>query len=337
MKVFLSWSGDCSHKVALALREWLPSVIQTIEPYVSSEDIDKGARWSIDIANELENSTYGILCVTKENINAPWLMFEAGALSKTMDKTRVSPFLFDVKRSEVDGPILQFQSTIWDKGDIQKLVTGLSKASGNEVLTDERLSKTFDVWYPTLEIEFNKIKELNLNSNYKEVNSGENEVENAKILEEILDLSRVNQKILRDPDHVTKSSFEEIKSSLSDLKERVNRPMGWGSRKRRFDSMFIEDLIHGAPFNKGYSAFLMAISVFRDDTPWVYEAGMDAVKELKSSNPQLSKDDVLMQFEQVIDFSFNHPAVRELSIAKDLRMYARNLPYLLRECYAQNS
>jgi len=90
MKVFLSWSGDLSHKVALTLRDWLPSVIQSIEPYVSSEDIDKGARWSTDIASELADSSYGILCVTKENLHAPWLTFEAGALSKTMDKSYVS-------------------------------------------------------------------------------------------------------------------------------------------------------------------------------------------------------------------------------------------------------
>lgn len=119
MKVFLSWSGDLSHKTALIFRDWLPSVIQSILPYVSSEDIDKGARWSTDIAKELEDSTYGILCVTKENVHAPWLTFEAGALSKTMDKAAVSPFLFDIKRSEVSGPILQFQSTIFEKEDIK--------------------------------------------------------------------------------------------------------------------------------------------------------------------------------------------------------------------------
>lgn len=103
MKVFISWSGNISWKVAVIFRDWLPSVIQSVEPYVSSEDIDKGARWSTDIAKELEDSTFGILCVTKENLEAPWLSFEAGALSKTMEKSFVTPFLFDIKRSEVQG------------------------------------------------------------------------------------------------------------------------------------------------------------------------------------------------------------------------------------------
>lgn len=101
MKVFISWSGDLSHKVAVILRDWLPSVIQSLESYVSSEDIDKGARWSTDISKELEDSSFGILCITRENLDPPWLNFEAGALSKSVDRSRVSPFLFGVKRSDI--------------------------------------------------------------------------------------------------------------------------------------------------------------------------------------------------------------------------------------------
>ena len=197
MKVFLSWSGEQSHKVAVVFRDWFPSVIQSLVPYVSSEDIDKGARWSTDIATELEDSTFGILCVTKDNLNAPWLTFEAGALSKTMDKAFVSPFLFDIKRSEVDGPILQFQSTIFEKEDIRKLLKTLNKACGDDKLTDERLDKAFEVWYPTLEDELNKITP----SSKKEEDAKQKPAaQGNEILEEILELTRLNQKLLRNPE-----------------------------------------------------------------------------------------------------------------------------------------
>jgi hypothetical protein len=131
MKVFLSWSGELSHKIAIELREWLPFVIQSVEPYVSSEDIDKGTRWSIDIAKELENSSFGILCVTPQNLDAPWLNFEAGALSKAFNTASVSPFLFGLKPSDLKkSPLLQFQSTLYDKKDFLKLIYSINNSLG---------------------------------------------------------------------------------------------------------------------------------------------------------------------------------------------------------------
>ena len=214
MKVFLSWSGHKSHQVALILRDWLPSVIQSIMPYVSSEDIDKGARWSTDIAKELEDSTFGILCVTKENLDAPWLLFEAGALSKMMDKSSVCPFIFDLKRAEVRGPILQFQSTVFEKEDVRKLLSTLNKACGEFGLKEELLVKTFEVWWPTLN---ESLEALKSEKTEEEKTSLDKSLRN-EILEEILELSRTNQKILRSPDILFPPEYFEYI-----MKERLDR------------------------------------------------------------------------------------------------------------------
>ena len=93
MKVFISWSGDISHETALAFKGWLPSVIQSIESFVSSEDIAKGGRWTKEIERELQESRFGLVCVNPLNMERPWLVFEAGALSNSLGRGRVCPFL----------------------------------------------------------------------------------------------------------------------------------------------------------------------------------------------------------------------------------------------------
>lgn len=330
MKVFISWSGNKSHKVALVYRDWLPSVIQSIEPYVSSEDIDKGARWSTDIAKELEDSTFGILCVTKENLNAPWLSFEAGALSKTIDKAFVSPFLFDIKRSEIDGPILQFQSTIFQKEDIKKLVKTLNKACGEASIQESRLEKGFDVCYPTLEKELNKLKGV------EDENISKEEEPNgytSEILEEILDLARNNQKLLRNPDPKLTGTIEKISQNISEQRNLLmhNPEMDFKRMSRKFHPMFVDELLHmGMKFGSKHYGFLIALSFFKRDFPWVYDAGKELMDLLKSKSSMATKKEAVMEFRELLDFTVEHPMMREIyGMRKDYRMYLREVPHML--------
>lgn len=332
MKVFLSWSGELSHKVAIIFRDWLPSVIQSIVPYVSSEDIDKGARWSTDIAKELENSTFGILCVTKENVHAPWLTFEAGALSKTMEKAAVSPFLFDIKRSEVSGPILQFQSTIFEREDIKKLMSSLNKACGTETLSDDRLEKAFSVWYPTLEDQLNTLlKTVPASPQQDDANTIDS---SGEILEEILDLTRNNQKLLRNPDGEFVKEVESIKSMLEKLTKRMDSDLEPRRlrRDKKMHPMFIEELLHVSPrFERNLTGFQIAISLFRTDFPWLYDAGLDVARTLRGDTPEEEKKAAVSAFYELVEFTFEHPIMREMYMPdKEMWIMARELPRILR-------
>lgn len=197
MKVFISWSKAQSHQVALAFKEWLPSIIQTIEPYVSSEDTDKGSRWNSEIVKELEQSSYGILCVTKENMAEPWLLFEAGALSNKISQAYVCPFLFDIKPSQVKGPLEQFQSTVFEKEDVRKLVSAINKASGEASLREELLNKTFDKWWPDFETKINALK-AQQPSTLEAVDKAQPD----DVLEKILEIVRINQRLLNTPEQL---------------------------------------------------------------------------------------------------------------------------------------
>jgi hypothetical protein len=157
MKVFISWSGMRSRLIAEALRSWLPRVLQSVRPWMSNEDISAGSRWLSEVSNELSEARVGIICVTPENQANPWLLFEAGALSKTLDQTYVCPILLGLSPSQLSGPLSQFQANQLDHNGIDKILGTLNKALGENHLPSEDLTEIVAVWWPKLEA---RIQEL---------------------------------------------------------------------------------------------------------------------------------------------------------------------------------
>jgi len=137
--------------MAEALRDWLPNVIQAVEPWTSSSDIDAGMRWTPALAEQLQQTQLGIICLTAENMSAPWLLFEAGALSKIIDKARVCPYLLGFEPTEIIGPLAQFHAVKAEKDGTRKLLQTINRAQGDIALPEDRLNKIFEVFWPSLE------------------------------------------------------------------------------------------------------------------------------------------------------------------------------------------
>jgi hypothetical protein len=147
MKVFLSWSGRSSRQIAEILYEWIPRVIQAVEPYLSSQDIEKGERWLSSVSNNLESIDFGIVVLTPTNIAAPWINFEAGALSKKIDRSRLIPVLFEITDTDLVGhPLSQFQYVKLDKEDILRLFRVLNQSSVRP-LPENQFDETFALWF----------------------------------------------------------------------------------------------------------------------------------------------------------------------------------------------
>jgi TIR domain len=157
MKVFISWSGNRSKQLARALFNWIPNVIQSVKPWMS-EEATKGSRWGPEIARELQETRFGIVCVTSENLMSPWLIFETGALSKTLDSTFVCPYLLDLRPADLEGPLAQFQATRANMEDSRRLVASINTALGEgPMLTEIKLQQAFELWWPKLESVLNEI------------------------------------------------------------------------------------------------------------------------------------------------------------------------------------
>ncbi len=153
MKVFLSWSGAKSKATAEVLAIWLPQVIQAVEPWFSPEDIERGARWQDEVGRLLEEAKIGIICLARENLSAPWILFEAGALSKTKE-ARVCTCLLDLAPGDVEYPLAQFQHTQANKDDVHRLVGTINaklQEAGEKPLPPERLTAIFERFWPDLE------------------------------------------------------------------------------------------------------------------------------------------------------------------------------------------
>jgi len=157
MLIFISWSGPRSQYVAEALRLWLKDVMQQLDPWVSSEDIRQGSRWNIDVAKKLEEASFGILCLTRDNLTEPWILFEAGALAKTLAQSHVCPYLIDLKPSDLRGPLVQFQCAQATESDTRKLIHSINKAMGEKALPEDQVDRACRKWWPDLDAALHRV------------------------------------------------------------------------------------------------------------------------------------------------------------------------------------
>jgi hypothetical protein len=157
MKVFISWSGDRSKRIAELLDDWIQCVIQAVNPWMSSKDIDRGALWFTEITDQLANTSIGIVCITKENRNKPWILFEAGALAKGLTSNRVCTFLIDLAATDLENPLAQFNHTFPTKESIWELVRTINLTLKENALKESVLLKVFDTYWPQFEKEFKEI------------------------------------------------------------------------------------------------------------------------------------------------------------------------------------
>jgi len=121
--VFISWSKSASLEIAKLLKPFLEDVLGTATIFMS-QAMEGGSRWAMEIPQHLEICNAGLVLVTPENRHEPWLHFEAGALSKHIDGSRVVPLLCGSSVGEIQGtPLSMFQAKNFDHDDLLEICT----------------------------------------------------------------------------------------------------------------------------------------------------------------------------------------------------------------------
>lgn len=192
MKVFISWSGPHSKKCAEILRDWIKCALQASEPWISSKDIDKGTLWFNEISDQLANTSVGIVCLTADNKDKPWILFESGALAKGLSVNKVCTLLIDLKPSDLDAPLSQFNHTTPDQESMKSLLISINKELGDDALDDRILDQVFNTYWPNFEEQFAQIEQSKpAKSKGRPVRSSDD------LLEEILYTTRTMDKRIR--------------------------------------------------------------------------------------------------------------------------------------------
>lgn len=205
MKVFISWSGKRSEAVAELLSSWIKCVLQATRPWISTQDIGRGAQWLNEINDQLKDTSVGIVCLTQENRQSPWIHFEAGALAKGLSANRVCTFLIDLTHSDVQQPLAQFNHTTPERASVWKLVTTLNQCLEPAGLAESVLLEVFDTYWPKFEERFNQIKADVPESTPSDPRSSDD------MLKELLENSRSTDSRLRNLEHEsTLSRVERI-------------------------------------------------------------------------------------------------------------------------------
>lgn len=300
MKVFISWSGERSQALAQALHDWIPLVLHNVEPWLSQADIEAGDRWAEAVAKELSDSNFGIICVTRENVGSPWVLFEAGALAKSMQGSKVIPLLLDLDVRDITGPLAQFQAKKVDKAGISEVVHSMN-LTANQAVPESRAKQLFDALWPEFEKKVEGIP--------KQPTQAKHARPQHEILEELV------------------TSVRSLDSRLREFSE--GAPMSTRHRRMKFHPMMLREITHMVGGKPGDATGLLVVaSMLREDMPWLYELGMEAYRAARSDLPE-EAERTRRQFHRAVEFLSHGPfMVEEMGMdPKMLHMLIRELEH----------
>ena len=233
--------------------------------------------------DKIDEATEVVCLLTQRSVERPWILYEAGVAKGKLGKKVIGIALGMPKNIAFTGPFAQFQNNDGTVESISKLVLELvRKVPGLD--PDQQLVEQ-------LVQSFHK-KALEILAKNKEHTEESEEVTNENI----------NTKL-----------FEEIKIMFENLPSKIENRIDpdYKRRRRRFHPMMFEEIMHmGMEMKDPNLAFLILVSMYKDDFPWIYEVGLETYKGLNSSRNMVVKRGLMSNFEKALEM-FSHPVMRE--------------------------
>lgn len=251
-----------------------------------TQGMEYGVEWYPEIMRKLDEASDIVCLLTHNSVNRPWILYEAGVAKGKLNNTVLGVAVGIPLNKANNGPFAQFQNCGDDEDSLTKLILQLVKRIPNSEPDEEIIKGQVQVFKQKLAELLNKQPEFD--------GKTEELVEDASIAK----------------------LFEEVKIMFQDLPSRIDKRVNSeksGRRRRKFHPMMMEEILHmSKDFSDSNIAFLMMISIFRDDLPWIYEVGMETYRTLKTAKSKTEKQKAIDNFSKAMEM-FNHPMMREFN------------------------
>lgn len=266
--------------------------------------IEFGTEWYKAIMLQLGDATDVVALLTQRSLDRPWILYEAGVAKGKLD-TNVLGVALGVPLEKVStGPFGQFQNCGDDEDSPTKLVIQLLQRNPEAAPREEAIRRQVQAFRDTA----NKL----MSAKGKSLVPSQAEESGAAKL------------------------FEEVKAMIRELPERVSNRDRVSSRRglrrlRRLHPGMIEELLFHPVLRESKqgaaTAWLMFMSLLRDDLPWVYEAGMELYRALRTGN-RSTVSEARDGFIQLLEVTARGPFLHEMLRPEDEETYfmLRHLP-----------
>jgi len=272
----------------------------------TSSGLEFGAEWYKAIMSQLEDATDVVALLTRQSVDRPWILYEAGVAKGKLD-TNVLGVALGVPLEKVStGPSGQFQNCGDDEDSLTKLVMQLLARNPDASPREEAVRRQVQAF-------LEQVQKLASATGKTPVKSETDETSIAKL-------------------------FEEVKAMVQVLPERVDdRVRSFARRRspkdmRRFHPMMFEELFFHPALKETDGgpavAWLMFVSAFKDDLPWLFEVGLDLYRALRDGNEKAA-DAAARNFRAVVKATAHGPMLPEMigpEGAEEFHFLLRHLP-----------
>lgn len=125
--------------------------------------------------------------------------------------------------------------------------------------------------------------------------------------------------------------YKEFSMMMEELSSKINRlDPEFRRGRRKFHPMIFDEMIHmGMETEDQNLGFLMMISFFKDDFPWIYEIGLETYRGLKSTKSKVEKRKLVQSFERTFEM-IGHPMLREFYGKSDeMYMFSKDIRHFM--------